>query len=331
MKTQGKALLIFVVITLIATACHRKNTVVVVNSFPIEKKVVYDSSGTIDILDQYVRIAVNNDYLFLVGNMTDIIFRQFALPRVDYIKSFGHRGRGPGEYIKTPDIYISPTTELLYIYRPEISAFYSYKISNAGDLSFEHEFKVERGILYNQFHIIGDSLLVYNKVPELGIGRVDLRTGRSIGDLPFPIRDGYEETDYYHPDKGVLAANGEYIAYAYHFLKQIDIYNISDLSLKARIIGAGHKEPTHLDENSDMYYYNVYCTDKYIYAYYAAPNARNGGENNYIEVYDYDGRPIARYDVGVPIGGMFAITPNDSTLYGYSHLHENRILKYNLQ
>ncbi len=329
MNIPGRALSIFVTIVL-AASCGRDRNVIVVDSFPIEKAVFCDSTGNVEILDNYVRIAVSNDYLFLQGIKADLIFQQYALPEVKWIKSFGRKGRGPGEYGTNTDIFISPTTELLYIYRPDTSTFYSYRISEEGDLALEREFKVESGILYNQFHIIGDSLLVYNKVPGLGIGRVNLITGEKIGDLQFPVRSGYSESDFFHPDKGVLAANGKYVVYAYHFLKQIDIYNVDDLTLKVRLIGKEHKEPVNIGPDSDMYYYNVYCTDRYIYAYYAKRDT-NGGYENYVEVYDYEGNPVARYEMPIATGGVFAVTPNDSTLYGYSHLHEDKILKFDLR
>lgn len=329
MNASGRALLVFSIIVS-TLSCDKNNNVVIIDSFPINKDVICDSTKTIEVLDNYIRIAVSSNYLFLLGYKADLLFQQYALPDVEYTKSFGRRGRGPGEYQATPDIFISPTTGLVYIYSPDTSTFYSYEISDQGELAPGREFKVKSDLLYNQFHIVGDSLLIYNKVPGLGIGRVDLTTGRRIGDLQFPLRNGYSEMDYYHPDKGVLAANGNHIVYAYHFRKQIDIYNADALTLKRRLIDKEYKEPINIGPNSDMYYYNIYCTDRYIYAYYAEPDIDGVHERNYIEVYDYDGNPVVRYNMGIATGGMFAVSPDDSVIYGYNNLHEDKILKFDL-
>jgi len=307
----------------VLSCCRQKD--IIITSFPIEKSVPYSVYDTYDIIDP-AAIAISGKYLFLLGMRSDPVFQQYELPNLNYVKSFGRRGRGPGEFSYPPCMYISVNQNKIYICRSHEKIFTTYVISENGDLLIENEFTVNAGMLFNQFHIINDSLLIYNLVPRIGIEKIDLLRNENSNIINFTKNRDFLENNSFHPDYGTLSVNNQYIVYAYKYRKQIDVYDIENFKLKARVLAKGHKEKIMTTEQSKGYYYDVYATDNFIYAYYVDPDSDDKKNKYYVEVFDYMGTPVKRLNIGISLGGLFAVTPNDSVLYSYSGLNDKILM-----
>ena len=308
----------------------KQNDIVIVTSFPIEKRVEYSVFDTYDIIDP-MAVAVSNKYLFLVGMYADPIFQQYELPEIKYIRSFGRRGRGPNEFVIPPIIHISRNQEKLYFCRPENRTFTAYLILENGDLLQENEFTTRKGWAYNQFHIIKDSLLVYNILAsKMGIEKIDLWIDKNSDRIEFTKNRDYSGESFFHPNWGILSVNDRYIIYAYVYRKQIDIYDIETLELKVRLLTKGHRESITTSKHSKRYYNDVYVTDNFIYAYYIDPDTDDVRNKYFIEVFDFNGTPLKRYNMGIHVGGgLFAVSPDDSVIYSYSTTLD-KILKFDI-
>ena len=123
-------------------------------------------------------------------------------------------------------------------------SFTGFLIAENGDLIPQDTLITTIGNGYfNNFHIIKDSLLIYNLLPyEFGIEKINLLTDSPSLKIKFTENKHYKQSGSFHPDFGVLSVNNRYIVYAYTFRKQIDIYNLDDLTLKARLLAKGHRQ-----------------------------------------------------------------------------------------
>ena len=63
----------------------------------------------------------------------------------------------------------------------------------------------------------------------------DLKNGKNMGELKIGSKN--RVNSYLSDGDGVMAANDSVIIVAYHYKKQIDIYDVSTLKLKKRLIG----------------------------------------------------------------------------------------------
>jgi len=323
MRQFNKNLFLLLGVTLFVNCTHKG--VITISSFPIEKSVGYSAYEIDSIIDPAV-IAVSNNYLFLLGISSDPIFQEYKLNNLDYVQCFGRRGRGPGEFAAPPIMYTARDQEKLYIYYSIDRTFTAYKILENGELELEQKFTVDKSGVYNQFHIIKDSLLVHNLLR--GIEKIDLAGGHS-SKIEFTKNMNYEGRDFFHPDNGDLSVTNKYIVYAYWYKKQIDIYNIDNLSLKARLLAKGQSEKITSIEQPKRYYYNVYASENYIYACYVDPDSDDEQNKYFVEVFDFNGKPIKRYNIGISLWGMFAVSSDDSAMYSYNWDLE-RILKFDI-
>ena len=318
--------LIFGTMCIILFTCSEQEAITIFSSFPVEESLEYSVYDTYDIIDP-VQIVVSNKYLFLAGMRSEPIFQQYELPDVKYIRSFGIRGRGPGEFIITPMMYISRNPEKFYFnsYGEQLSA---YLILENGDLLPNQKYSTTKYMLYNQFHVINDSLLIFNLIPQIGIQKVNLLKDKSSTEIEFTKNKGYSE-DSFHPDFGTLSVNNRYIVYAYKYRKQIDIYDIYNLKIKIRLLAKGHREKITTSNQSKGYYYDVYATDNFIYVYYINPDSDDVKNRYFIEIFDYSGSPIKRCNIGISLSGSIAVSPDDSAIYGFS-AELGTIIKFDL-
>lgn len=93
-----------------------------------------------------------------------------------------------------------------------------------------------------------------------------------------------------------MAANDSFIVYPYVYKKQIDIYEIETMTLYKRIIGNYQPQDIKIGDfqNNQIYYLDVTAGKDYFYAL-----CRDEKQNTYLEVFDYEGCPKARYSFDI--------------------------------
>lgn len=130
-------------------------------------------------------------------------------------------------------------------------------------------------------------------------------------------------------DYGLVVANQTSIVYAYKFKKQIDIYDLETLRLKKRIIDRYDYVNPDMESDDNVYHYtNVVAGKKYLYVLYQGRSSKNKPVNNdFIEVYDYDGNPITKYVFDNISPYLFSIDEINHVLYGFSYDYEDYLLK----
>ncbi len=66
------------------------------------------------------------------------------------------------------------------------------------------------------------------------------------------------------------------------------------------------------------YYWNLYAGKDYFYALYGGSNNSENVKNSALEVFDYDGNPIAKYKFDT-VPYLFVVDEAKNIIYGYNH------------
>ena len=154
---------------------------------------------------------------------------------------------------------------------------------------------------FNHMHLIDDSVLLYETVmlPQYAVHKYDLKNRKSIDELKIE-RETPESELTFDTSRGYMAANDSVMIYVYLYKNQIDIYDVKDFRLKRRIVGV-YKPQKPAFRNKELYYLGVIPGDKYFYALFKGARTEKGeNRSNTIEVYDYDGNPVALYRFDIP-------------------------------
>ena len=138
---------------------------------------------------------------------------------------------------------------------------------------------------------------------------------------------------YLSDGDGVMAANDSVIIVAYHYKKQIDIYDVSTLKLKKRLIGDYRPQKLTDDFTENKYHYvDIVAGKKRFYALYRGCRNKDAKENSDIlESFDYDGNPVIKYKFNDLSPDIFYVDDEAAVLYGYKSAYPDLMLKYELE
>jgi hypothetical protein len=254
----------------------------------------------------------------------------YKTPTLKYLYSTGDKGQGPGEFQLFPMICQNTCSNKLYIwgYTPlSINGFVFHNDS----LVLAESYTLKMYETFNQLHIIQDSIFIYSAIPsDFSIKKYDLKSNREVDEISFNLES--HNQPFFSSNYGYVAANRSFIIYAYHYKKQIDIYDAVSMKLKKQIIDEYHYETPVFDDNDNnvQQYINIVAGNKYFYALYRGGSRKNSTVNSdVLEVFDYNGNPVSKYTFNI-CPQIFIIDENNHILYGYSSHFENHLLKCSL-
>ena len=269
-------------------------------------------------------MQINNHSLFIVSSRSDSMLYQYSLPDMKPLYRGGTQGQGEPEFSLFPMLCKS-FSNLLYVWGYTPFTIKSFEVKEDTAISFRRSYRLPLYGSFNQMHVIHDSILVYNAMPDkLAIKKVNLNQGKEMGEITFETEDHMES--FFYKNRGLVAANDRYIVYAYYYKKQIDIYDAETMQLHKRLTN-GDKEP-HIQvgdfEGNKTYYVNIVSGTDCFYAL-----CKDGDKDYALEVFDYEGRSKAKYKFDI-IPFLFAVDEEDGVLYGYNSNYEDYLLKYAL-
>ena len=280
---------------------------------------------------------IQANYLCIYSLQKDTIIDMFSLPDLYHVKSFGTKGRGPGEFLYFPWPCKS-TKDGFYVrgYTPLIIR--RFLIDPSINLIQVDEFKLKEYESFGSMHIVQDSLLIYLSMgnqnvrgDQISINKYNLYQEQETGKILIPTIS--PENASIDPNRaGGFDANDSVIVYAYLFKKQIDIYNIHTMELINRLT-FNTKNSNSIDKNFEeniLQYAGVIAGEKYFFALYNKGGLKINElqpASRTIEVFDYSGNAIAEYSFDDHIS-LFAIDEKNHILYVYDVTNEDYILKY---
>ncbi|TCO85610.1 TolB-like protein [Bacteroides heparinolyticus] len=271
-------------------------------------------------------IEVKKNNIFVTDSRnSDRTLYQYSLPDVQCIYTGGRRGGAENEF-QLPPSFCKSTSEKIYIfgYNPFIIKCFTLDTNN--QLILEKEITLPTSIpIANFMNIVNDSLLIYTTFPnKLDIKKANLKSQQSTEEEIVIEQETHKEI-FFDENKGYLAANDSLIVYAYTYKKQIDFYGINDMKLHKRLIGneiTPHILIGNVKETKFHQREIVACKD---YFYIRCPREKDGC---FIEVYDYSGRSVAKYELDILLYA-FCVDEKNRTIYGYNNdVFEEGFLKY---
>lgn len=306
-------------ITAIFTACGADKTAK--DTFDLPAVLDAPDSIAIDqiLAPQIWRIA--GDKALILSQKTDSAFFVYRLPDFKYLYSFGAKGEGPDDfsypYLRTQDVASSP----LYLEDMAKGTQYGYHI---GDQNAQRTGK-QKGKLYNILFYINDSIAFQTTADFSGeFFKGKYRTIATTGDNPtidslVPLtyfksmkvshfeNGGFGVSGRYYNDPQFVYNNGRLVM-LYGDVRRTDVYDISPegkITLKQSFgdpstseqINAMDLENTQRGEA----YYGIQGTENYIYVLSGDYRKEKDGRKllkSYVEVYDWEGNPVKKFDLG---------------------------------
>ena len=281
-------------------SCGDRDTAVTAKrAFPQEKRIQAVKCPVGDVMDPSYMIQ-KGDYLLVRSGQPKKQLFVFTVPDLRFVCATGNQGRGPEEFSTFPTL-VESRTDTFYVFGYAHRHLKSLAVDSAARVHLTECYEIPLHEVFNHMHLIDDSVLLYETVmlPQYAVYKYDLKNRKSIDELKIE-RETPESELTFDTSRGYMAANDSVMIYVYLYKNQIDIYDVKDFRLKRRIVGDYKpQKPAFRDE--ELYYLGVIPGDKYFYALFKGARTEKGeNRSNTIEVYDYDGNPVALYRFDIP-------------------------------
>ena len=281
-------------------SCGDRDTAVTAKrAFPQEKRIQAVKCPVGDVMDPSYMIQ-KGDYLLVRSGQPKKQLFVFTVPDLRFVCATGNQGRGPEEFSTFPTL-VESRTDTFYVFGYAHRHLKSLAVDSAARVHLTECYEIPLHEVFNHMHLIDDSVLLYETVmlPQYAVYKYDLKNRKSIDELKIE-RETLESELTFDTSRGHMAANDSVMIYVYLYKNQIDIYDVKDFRLKRRIVGV-YKPQKPAFRNKELYYLGVIPGDKYFYALFKGERTEKGeNRSNTIEVYDYDGNPVALYRFDIP-------------------------------
>ena len=281
-------------------SCGDRDTAVTAKrAFPQEKRIQAVKCPVGDVMDPSYMIQKGDYLLDRSGQPKKQLF-VFTVPDLRFVCATGNQGRGPEEFSTFPTL-VELRTDTFYVFGYAHRHLKSLAVDSAARVHLTECYEIPLHEVFNHMHLIDDSVLLYETVmlPQYAVHKYDLKNRKSIDELKIE-RETPESELTFDTSRGYMAANDSVMIYVYLYKNQIDIYDVKDFRLKRRIVGV-YKPQKPAFRNKELYYLGVIPGDKYFYALFKGARTEKGeNRSNTIEVYDYDGNPVALYRFDIP-------------------------------
>ena len=281
-------------------SCGDRDTAVTAKrAFPQEKRIQAVKCPVGDVMDPSYMIQ-KGDYLLVRSGQPKKQLFVFTVPDLRFVCATGNQGRGPEEFSTFPTL-VESRTDTFYVFGYAHRHLKSLAVDSAARVHLTECYEIPLHEVFNHMHLIDDSVLLYETVmlPQYAVYKYDLKNRKSIDELKIE-RETPESELTFDTSRGYMAANDSVMIYVYLYKNQIDIYDVKDFRLKRRIVGV-YKPQKPAFRNKELYYLGVIPGDKYFYALFKGARTEKGeNRSNTIDVYDYDGNPVALYRFDIP-------------------------------
>jgi hypothetical protein len=335
-------LTILTILLVVGGACTSANQNKILNEFPITSVLTAEQVPT-NVIIAPSFFTMQSKYLCTSTPQKDTVIDLFSTPDLKHIKSFGVKGKGGDEFQAVP-MLCGQTNDYIYISGYTPTKIKKIHLNANGTIEVKNEYKIPTLEFFGFLHIVQDSLLLYHCMGSLAdcsmsIKKVDLTRSKEIGKISIPVTN--EHAVSFDMNRGLIAANDSFIVYPYLYKKQIDIYDVNTLKLLHRIKGTGFlQDISGVPDSIIVHYQAAYAGKNYFYTLYNQRGRATYQRNDFVaeadfvasqslEVYDYDGNPIAEYTFKETID-LFTIDEKNGKIYAYNGINEDYFLRYNL-
>ena len=268
-----------------------------------------------------IRVEVKHPFLILQNwKRTDSLFHIYNLVDHKLTNAFGIKGEGPDDFIG-PWLFNTQFSDFLISDNPK-NQIHAFGVNEEG-------MPVLKGTKQPSFinriddaAFISDSLYVIDPMytaPSLYLLTLQDELPRKTKQYRNP-----DIMDYMaDPDMGNVYANEKRIVLCYGYKKQIDFMD-TDFNLIKRVKFKSSPPPDIINSENQWDVIRCYSTGylgkRYLYVLFLGKSSkelRNGSSHTFfLEVYDLEGNPVARYLLDGIRPVYFAVDEKTFTLYG---------------
>lgn len=319
MKTQTKhaiqiPALTFILFIILFHSCIKTNdTVVNIDDTDFKEYISLNEVqvSTSELLN-IRKILIVDSFLIINNSREDSLFMAFDLKNFQCIKSWGSRGNGPGEHgLFTHLIGVSSNSFQIADfskYRLETYSLPAFILIKEESISQIPERGQYREIPQTIVSPDGEQFF-YDCIVnhELLLSKWQKGDSSSVINSFDSFKKSYNSSSFY---TGTLILNNELnrLVYAYHYLRRFDIMDFNGNIIKTFNIKPSPPEPVENGNNIDLErtiicYVDAKPNDSSFFLYYVGQpgNSLYKEHKSYIEQYDWNGKPLARYEINRPI------------------------------
>lgn len=364
-----KFIIIYIFIILIINSCNNYSGS---NNESITKRIQLDSSFVPHQLSPVVKISnevfnLPNDlevvgpYLVLLDQSVSPALHLIDKNEHKYIKSFGQKGEGPGEFLTPLSIQLRNFKEdEIWIYDGSLFRFSSFKLVQKQDnvlfkpeniiyldsdigpplnVSWLNKALIISTGMYSQgrvayFDLNGSVLKTVGNLPSLSHKRSIIPFFNRTRKVPISVlQHAYQSHIQKKPDQSLFVI-------AARHADRLEIYNQNGEKIHM-IVGHKNFEPNIEVRNVDGHpvlasgedfrfgYIDLATTNKYIFGLYSGRIRAEGNANfgTYIHVFDWDGNLKKMFELDEY---LLSIKVAEDRLYGIQHFPDLNLNVYNL-
>lgn len=302
-------------------------------TFPIEETLVQELMPLQGITNPLI-VEIKYPYLvFMNVKMQDSLFQIYDLRTKEQTYAWGRIGDGPEEF-KLPWLMHTPFPELVIT---DQHTFHFYRINEEGEATRTRSREPQYPNYVTEAAFLNDSTFVVDAMytgPSLHLCNMKDEAPLKSWKYRDPNRLDY----YADPNMGHLYANENRIILAYEYKKEIDFMDTEfNLIKKVKFDFSTSDESLLGKGDCNSAYTYGYIGNRYFYSIVFETSwkkyRQNTTHNTYLEVFDLDGNPVARYFLDGKSPVYFAVDETTFTLYGTidDGMPEDNLLVYRLK
>lgn len=313
----------FAFISILFIGCRSTNLV-----FPLEMVLTADTVRLNEVINPEF-MAMCGDHLAISSSKSDPMIYLYSTPSLEFENAFIRKGRGPNEIANFPMFCKDPGNDCMYIWGYTPVTIKKASLNDNSEPEYDREFRLGKYEAFNYMGILNDSIFLYYLPDDLRIRKYDLIDGDLLDEIKFK-KDSHNES-FFYSNRGMMDINAEKIVYSYIFQKRIDIFDIKTMKRTAQVKVDNPKLVQSFDfEDVSQCYTNVYAGKDRFYALYGGGNYDSNLTGSTLEVFDYDGKPLAKYGFDI-MPYIFIVDEANNAIYGYNGVEApDHLLKFKL-
>ncbi len=289
-----------------------------------------------------IEMIAKDSFLIVKNRNEDFLFMAFSLPYFRYIKSFGRRGNGPGEF-QFPSLVKTESADVLcYIFEKSHNKLYSLNMNfDINKLPLQLP-STQRKYSDKQLFALSDSNFIHVESIKGGEAvfnvqaNVDSASSSLIHNLSFS--EEHKNWAAYIGDFGASKKN-QCMVFAYKYFKRLtfmDMEGDKSRTLVFKEMEAKTGDAIHmLGSDNVTHYWGMSAQEDYLYVLYSGRTPIEVGKelNNttgyiYVEQFDWNGKPIRKFKLDH--WGYFCVNQEENTIYQASTTDEKPFFCYKL-
>lgn len=318
----------------------------------VEKAIDYGSelnASTIklneglSILQPGAMVNVNDTHLLISDVEEEEIFKVFRLPDLEYLYSWGKKGRGPDEFQFVPVTIVNTESNTVNFYDISRKTLRYYNLLDTtlvglGEKSFSYEGQQN---VFTDITMVTDSLFIADYGNQetnddfefIGLEPNSEKSLFKIGEYPSKDLAGFERhfADF---KTSVSSPNGKKFGYFYLYHDLFKIFDLETREIKEVKIYDDRLADKQIEQGKFQYRSVKWASNDYLYVLGLNEDRDVISEQldeflTSLEIWTWDGEMIFRAKFDRPIHD-FTVTEKGGKIIAYSQLNSSELYLYNL-